>query len=1314
MKHYQILLAALASTLLLACNGKNPLTPQKRAESFSQGAGQNLLSISTFDQKTFELQTFEVIGKTVTTKADKVSSDGSTEFNAFDLVRYQTDAKLLGEIPFRGRPHHKYQIQYRLTENYLKIFKLGDEKDIPIQERGYAEKMSDGRLAVPLAGYPIRSYLTIENAKNDDNEKTHVLLEMPVNSKALGTHFKIDENAIEIFRSNEKVDIFPANFLNGDWYFSETITTAGDDSEAGDMVGFGLASDGSSRASNKVRIVKTQNSIKAINLNVDDRVDLQNEVNHSAAIEIPVQWKAYKASTRGKDTSLAEEEDSTVLWQERPYVLLNLENVNSLLNRNSAAKVVDIEIAKDFFAFTLLNQQEKSRIKYAFMKVQERGYTPKKALKADQKIFGYFEQTKEFYKTYEKFREKDIEDNSFIQRFNPNKNIVFHFTTTTPQWLRPAAAQAIHSWNEGFKAAGSSIEVLIDESKDVELGDTRYNMINLVESINGGNYYGLAGTIVDPRTGEVISGTANVQVTPIRNTVISTIREYVLSKLNALDDKYIFGRNNSFPSMKVNNAALAPKSEVMQKIASKLATLGIVKPQNRPQSTKLNFKQSNYPTRNDSKEVATSYFDSDLLSIVGKQCPEVDAYIKRVNERNLSTQEKQLFADGEIAVLESCSRKITTHKMMGTLVHELGHTFGLRHNFYGSTDAANFYPASKGETQIQSSSVMEYPAFEEDRLTFPGYYDVAAIRFGYNNKIEIIESGKAKIVDLDTRKSIAQNLNEKKLQMRSFKYCTDEDVDYYNVDPMCARFDHGTTPGAVVDHIKEGFNSTVALYFNRYDRAYSERGAYFYNAANLGESMFENTFINLKKHYDKWRGHLAQYSGFGNEYLEKMTPQEYDKLLNNMKNDSRYAKIFADYYPASRKVYSFLMAIAQLPAKYCVATRSDQSPKIIPLESIRKEIFASTGASVTSCFEDLAQQKLTSQALKLVGETGYFHNDVKFNMSPERIAEANDVVGMSHTKLMAMLTLTIRIPELNAVNNANSFGPNFFDEPDLRQEMITKMISRVLMGVNSSELRIDGLAENKPLASFELEKDILNAYVPLLKMGLNVPGKITETQNRLSLLTPIIPRGEVPDQEGISKLSIGGLDLVATAEQPIAKAMIDQINNLQALKHSAVVNDKIFAGIKSTLMLNKVPKNALNSLSVSQYLNLVLELLGQVNSQIEKAQKDGSLTASDMQALQAILSPEQTVLTAIAKKAGIQDEEALQKFMASEEAKATVVKYLAIPTENAAKLDISFSAMDSRIKNLVEGSKKMVALKNDLGQDLEAQIDILTNSLLRD
>ncbi|NPD22099.1 zinc-dependent metalloprotease [Corallococcus exiguus] len=87
------------------------------------------------------------------------------------------------------------------------------------------------------------------------------------------------------------------------------------------------------------------------------------------------------------------------------------------------------------------------------------------------------------------------------------------------------------------------------------------------------------------------------------------------------------------------------------------------------------------------------------------------------------------------------------------VLHEIGHTLGLRHNFAGSL-AYDGTP-----TGLRSSSVMDYVANEDSVLdSAPGPYDVQAVRYLYG---------------LDT-------------QLPTWAFCTDQDRF---TDPRCAMYD---------------------------------------------------------------------------------------------------------------------------------------------------------------------------------------------------------------------------------------------------------------------------------------------------------------------------------------------------------------------------------------------------------------------------------------------------------------------------------------------------------------------------------------------
>lgn len=88
---------------------------------------------------------------------------------------------------------------------------------------------------------------------------------------------------------------------------------------------------------------------------------------------------------------------------------------------------------------------------------------------------------------------------------------------------------------------------------------------------------------------------------------------------------------------------------------------------------------------------------------------------------------------------------ITVATYSNTLVHELGHNLGLRHNFKGSNDKSNYYTLEQahqlGLNNIPAySSTMDYAPSMLDETPTWGLYDIAAFKFGYGRKVETVQA----------------------------------------------------------------------------------------------------------------------------------------------------------------------------------------------------------------------------------------------------------------------------------------------------------------------------------------------------------------------------------------------------------------------------------------------------------------------------------------------------------------------------------------------------------------------------------------------
>lgn len=99
-----------------------------------------------------------------------------------------------------------------------------------------------------------------------------------------------------------------------------------------------------------------------------------------------------------------------------------------------------------------------------------------------------------------------------LEKKNPNAKvseavepIIYYLDNGTPEPVRSALLDGARWWNQAFEAAGYKdafqVKVLPDDAHPL---DIRYNVINWVHRSTRGWSYG--GSVVDPRTGEIIKG----------------------------------------------------------------------------------------------------------------------------------------------------------------------------------------------------------------------------------------------------------------------------------------------------------------------------------------------------------------------------------------------------------------------------------------------------------------------------------------------------------------------------------------------------------------------------------------------------------------------------------------------------------------------------------------------------------------------------------------------------------------------------------------------------------------------------------------
>lgn len=190
------------------------------------------------------------------------------------------------------------------------------------------------------------------------------------------------------------------------------------------------------------------------------------------------------------------------------------------------------------------------------------------------------------------------------------------------------------------------------------------------------------------------------------------------------------------------------------------------------------------------------------------------------------------FASGS-RLRETMKEEVGKRVFYTTLLHEMGHAFGLRHNFIASVDQKNFHPkyhelkdklkacsvsgscSELNKYDLESwafSSVMDYNAGFHSDLVELGPYDKAAIQYAYNP---------AKPVK------------------GSFLFCSDEHVAD-NV--LCNRHDKGV-------NLSEITLNRIKSYEARYFRAFFRMGRTFFG--NYAGSMAMNYMLPIRTVMDE-------------------------------------------------------------------------------------------------------------------------------------------------------------------------------------------------------------------------------------------------------------------------------------------------------------------------------------------------------------------------------------------------------------------------------------------------------------------------------
>ena len=1163
---YTPLLASLSMGTLIACT-------QKRPDQWAQGQGEEYLeSFPEFNGKVFPLKTGERLGQSTTSSSDHFKiEDGVTEFNNMDFVSYKTTAQLMpDDIEFRGRPNWRYEIMYQVTKNFLKILKVGPEKDIPFQERTYAQKLKDGRLAVPLVGYPIDHVKRVKSLDRNNNE-THQWIGIHIQNPEGDSYFRINKKDYVRFEALSKNELFPVAFLglnqneddrtdnDRNWLYAETVLEA-DDVELNAYQGlniFGRDSDHS--VASKVKFLRTsENELKVVNATSIQGVDRTRAVNLAPILTIPARYVDFRVQPMGSEEDLREAIDERKHYKQRKYVQLNLGNTRGSNIDESQNKLLEVVVGKHndgrrYFSYTLQvhsSQSQRVRVKFSFLEERPLNqYKKRLAFEDDLRTFGALNRAMKTHRSFRLRSTRDYDERRLITRHGltgKNRTITFNISEESKRRYLPLARKAFKEWNEALTRGKVNLHLELDETP-VALGDIRYNVIHFTDNYYSSAFSGVAANQIDPDTGEIFSTTSIVSMSaPIEHNSLY-VRNYIRYKLGLLKKKNLEtflpasqGNPVLFASLDQSAKAFEDKelSETEKKnIALRSLpytpfTLGaegkLLPVQNHPfafdfqkveamlaeqkpvafskkaysqegkrflqQAMKIKQENESAPFLCSFGSLGTNLKDQIETLCTSSYQPGITPlteYIKSLSTRNELEKFKSDY-EYDKEIIEDCATKISFQGMVATAIHEIGHSIGLDHNFMGSVDKMNFYKSGDTKTEndkIQSSSIMDYANYFDPRLLIPGPYDIATIRFIYDNQVEMKDGSLSH--PLNVEKSIEEQVG--KANIRPYLFCNDTDAEM-QLDPFCNKFDQGTTPLEIVDHLIAQLQSIISTEMYRFDRRYH------FNMRMISPYLQRHYISRLKGFYDQWRHLVREKVGVGNEYLERYDSKSFqNEVLLAMQADPQFKDRYDLWRPAAERVMNFFLnEMAFTPNHYCVARIGDGNPpQLFEMSELRESVHVGRDERIESCSHPAIMSVIASRGMELIDEVGHPLMDVYYSTKNiDTLRESIDVVGIGQTRADAMYAITSRSP-WRVGNFRKNFYPSMLDEPLYREKVWEKIRSRVLNGIELRDY------EGQQFEKYLHEDILISVFSMLFKMGISVPEK---PEVMLSRIVPF--RGE--------------------------------------------------------------------------------------------------------------------------------------------------------------------------------------------------------------
>lgn len=675
------------------------------------------------------------------------------------------------------------------------------------------------------------------------------------------------------------------------------------------------------------------------------------------------------------------------------------------------------------------------RYHYSLIKLNSlvaKGYKPLLYPKGEENVFGFFDTT---IQTLDPDNNNTVTgETRFVNRWRPGRTVTYRLSENfnKPEYakIKQATIDSFETMNASLAKAGAGITLKIAEpDANIREGDLRDSALILEEDPLATGLIGYGPTVANPLTGEIVYGRTVMYLGTMKKYLKNSYDELVKEKMTAKGMKIngvaplveasigTAGENTSmafsqdFYNRMVKIAGLdAVKMRVEGSTAvgqSALASTGTADSHKHADGTvhatssKIDMRDISKIAKlaQDSRAVTRSVsdtrgkldafmkehclYDAELFNFNGAIEDEIDKVIDEVGLKPWA----ELTAAEQEKVIDALLPFVWTP----TFIHEMGHNLGLRHNFGASEDKANYYTRAELDAMgikrdYNYSSVMDYPYKTTNELHIMGKYDVAALQFGYAEKVERADGS---VVTVQEQRQTPAALKE-------YQFCTDEHV---GLNPNCNTFDEGTNLSEIAAHHVSAYKD---LYLRRNFRNNRKNFSLYQDANYVGQigSIMDSLRAGFERYEDIKRSFgLADNDAVWNDV----------EFLKDLKNS---VKISAQ----------FLTEVIAQPDVLCAAADAKKPNVIVGVVPLKN--LAPRGA--VTCFDEENVQ--INPAFVIVAQAGKHFQSMKDPRSKNPYLDQIDVRGTWIDKLLAIETMVGR---KTGIRSFDDFTDNMLDVADL-------------------------------------------------------------------------------------------------------------------------------------------------------------------------------------------------------------------------------------------------------------------------------------------